>query len=146
MISKDSHAGSVVLFKKNIQQVGTLLSLTERCCLILPFFPFFLFGVVCWSVQCVSRRRQNIKRCALTPMILIKTIQIHRKDTILMQRHNKLLSALSSFQTEAVMCFTHSSELSEEILSQREQMFYRCLTAACAAFESLKRDGWEAGL
>lgn len=36
------------------------------------------------------------------------------------------------------------TELSEEILSEREQMFYRCLTEVCVAFESLRRDGWGA--
>lgn len=32
----------------------------------------------------------------------------------------------------------------QEILSEREQMFYRCLTEVCVAFERLRRDGWGA--
>lgn len=54
-----------------------------------------------------------------------------------MQPHSKLLAALSAGQTVVF----NTPAVTEEILSEREQMFYRCSTDACAACETLRGGG-----
>lgn len=78
-------------------------------------------------------------------MILGKILQIHCKETVLVQQHKKA-PRCSERWPDTGCCVLHArgggTELNEEILSEREQMFYRCLTDVCVAFEMLRGDGW----
>lgn len=51
---------------------------------------------------------------------------------------------LSAGQTVAFYTLGLEAQSGVRKSYEREQMFYRCLTEVCVAFERLRRDGWGA--